>query len=102
MPITECGNAMRKSAILNQEYKGHLNQLSELADRLEKVRRSMFPPAPVAIGLCPGAPALGKGNVDAKKTPQEMSFLEVWTDHTEYFTLLLDRLANIIQELEQF
>lgn len=85
---------MKKSSSLNQEYKTRLNQLSEQVDRLERVKRSIFPPTLSA--------PQSKEGTEVKKISPDISFLEVWADHTDYFDSLLGRLANIVQELEQF
>lgn len=83
----------RKSVSLNMEYKNRLNNLCEIVDRLHKIRMLLLPPVPEKPG---------PGINETKKQPQEMSFLEVWEDHTDYFDYLINKLHIIISELEQF
>ena len=91
-PETSCPKAERKSALVNQEYKLRLNQLSEFIDRLERIRRDLF-------SISQEAPKLG---VQDGKRPEPTSFLEIWQDHTDYFTSLLNQLERVVGELEQF
>jgi hypothetical protein len=82
----------RKSVVINQEYKGRLNQLSEYVNRLEKLARGLYPSQSEKIKLLD----------EEKKTSPETSFLEVWQDHTYHFASLLIRLEKVVQDLEQF
>lgn len=86
-------NMERRSSIANQDYKLHLNQLSEYIERLEKVRRGIF-----EIDESKKEPGIS----EQKKNSPVSSFLEIWMDHTEYFISLLNRLGKVIGELEQF
>jgi hypothetical protein len=95
--IKSAPGSPRKSATLNQEYKNHLNELSKLVDRLEKFRRFLFPIEISEISLAKTQPT-----DDIKKILTEPTFLESWRDHSACFGNLLDRLEQIVQELEQF
>lgn len=83
----------RRSSVANQDYKLRLNHLSEYIERLEKVRRGIFEI---------GEPTKVQGIAESKKSSPVSSFLEIWMDHTEFFTSLLNRLEKVVQELEQF
>ncbi len=86
-------NMERRSSIVNQDYKMRLNQLSEFIERLEKVRRAIF---------VIDESTKGQGIGELKKDSPASSFLEIWMNHTEYFTSLLNRLEKVVGELEQF
>lgn len=83
----------RRSSVVNQDYKLRLNHLSEYIERLEKVRRGIFEI---------DEPTKVQGIGEPKKSSPVSSFLEIWMDHTEFFTSLLNRLEKVVQELEQF
>ena len=95
MSSQECGEVQKKSTSLNHQYKEKLNHLDDLVVRLEKVRQNIYSIASV--------PTKGQPMGDIKNiSPDMMSFLEIWMDHTQYFEALLERLEKVTQELEGF
>jgi len=90
---SEQTSIIKKSASINQDYKGHLNQLDGFVNRLEKVRHNLYP-------TDKSEKITGVGEL--KKPSPDITFLEIWQDHTQYFCLLLNRLEKVVQELEEF
>ena len=94
MSGTACEKVQKKSVSINHQFKEHINRLDGFVCRLEKARQNIYS-IPLTIDK---APVLG----DGKKEILELSFLEIWMDHIQYFINLLARLEKVTEEFEEF